>query len=375
MAKFEDSINPQMITLARESRGLTQPELARLLSVNQGWLSRIEAGLRNIQRENLDRLAEVLNYPIEFFTRKEELFGLGMSGLFHRKLQSTSQRNLKRIHALIYIRSLEVTKLLTGVDIADTNKIPYMLIEDYESPSEIARIVRASWHIPLGPINNLTTEIESARGIIITFDFNSKDIDAVAHYPPKCSPLFFANQFSPTDRLRFTLCHELGHIVMHQNSLAISDIEHQANEFAAEFLMPKKEIKHQFADLSIERLMMLKQYWKVSMAALIKRASDLQAITPGKAKQLWITMSKLGYRTIEPIELDIPPEKPTLLKEIIETYKKDMQYSLTELAKLLYLSREETAGIYINPEKQRLEKEKESAIREVNRILRDSQNA
>ena len=65
----------------------------------------------------------------------------------------------------------------------------------------------------------------------------------------------------------------------------------------------------------------------------------------------------------------------TLLKEIIETYKKDMQYSLTELAKLLYLSREETAGIYIDPEKQRLEKEKESAIREVNRILRDSQNA
>ena len=171
-----------------------------------------------------------------------------------------------------------------------------MPIEDYESPSEIARIVRASWHIPLGPINNLTVEIESARGIIIPFDFNSKDIDAVAHFPPKCPPLFFTNQFSPTDRLRFTLCHELGHIIMHQNILDIYNIEHQANEFAAEFLMPKKEIKHQFADLSIEKLMILKQYWKVSMAALIKRASDLQVITPSKSKQLWITMGKLGYR-------------------------------------------------------------------------------
>jgi Zn-dependent peptidase ImmA (M78 family)/DNA-binding XRE family transcriptional regulator len=374
MVKYEDKVNPQMVTLARESRGLTQPELARLLSVNQGWLSRIEAGLRGIQEESLTQLAEVLRYPVDFFKIKEELYGLGISGVFHRKLQSASHRNLKRIHALIYIRSREIKQLLMGVDIADTNKIPNMPIEEYENPSDIAQIVRASWHMPQGPVNNLTSVIESAKGIIIPFDFNTKDIDAVVHHPPESPPLFFINIFSPTDRLRFTLCHELGHLVMHQNTLDIDNIEQQAKEFAAEFLMPQKAIKHQFTDLSIEKLTILKQFWKVSMAALIKRASDLQAITPSKSKQLWVMMGKLGYRIREPVELDIPPENPTLLTEIIETYTKDMDYSVGELSKFLYLTEDETTKIYIDLEQQAIEKEKKSAVREVNRILRDSLN-
>jgi hypothetical protein len=31
-------------------------------------------------------------------------------------------------------------------------------------------------------------------------------------------------------------------------------------------------------------------------------------------------MGKLGYRRREPAELDIPPEEPTLLQEVVDLY-------------------------------------------------------
>jgi len=108
------------------------------------------------------------------------------------------------------------------------------------------------------------------------------------------------------------------------------------------------------------------------MAALIKRASDLEIITPSKNKQLWITMGKLGYRVREPIELDIPPEKPSLLSEIVKTYIQELNYSTKELSKLLCLNQEEIQKVYISSEQRRLEKETKAAINEINRMLRNN---
>ena len=39
------TVNPEMIGLGRESRGLTQGQLAKLLGVSQGKISRFEAGM------------------------------------------------------------------------------------------------------------------------------------------------------------------------------------------------------------------------------------------------------------------------------------------------------------------------------------------
>lgn len=44
-------------------------------------------------------------------------------------------------------------------------------------------------------------------------------------------PLFFVNVTIPADRVRFSLAHEIGHIVMHQ--LPTDDMEREADRFAS----------------------------------------------------------------------------------------------------------------------------------------------
>lgn len=340
-------VQPSMIVLARESRGLTQSDLARRLSVSSALLSRVEGGVRTPSPDLLDRLAAALDYPLEFFEQSDPVIGFGTSELFHRKRQDLSNRKLDAIHAQVNIRRMHMTRLLRNVDLGELN-IPSLDADDFEGRiDDMARSVRAWWHIPRGPIENVTKVIEDARGVIIPFDFATSRIDAISQWPPGLPPLFFTDMSRPADRVRLTLCHELAHMVMHQQA-PNPDMEEQAYRFAAEFLMPEKEIRAQLNELSLAKLASLKSYWRVSMAALLKRASDLGTITARHAKTLWSQIGRAGYRQREPMELDLPPEPPSLFAEIIDVHRKDLSYGVSELAALLKLSEEEARSTYFD---------------------------
>src|SRR6185369_4316254 len=95
-------------------------------------------------------------------------------------------------------------------------------------------------------------------------------------------PVIFTNRAMLGDRLRFTLAYELGHLVMHTSGSANlgESIGHEANLFAAEFLMPEKDILPDFKDkhITLQLLAELKKKWKVSMQSLLYRADSLGLI-------------------------------------------------------------------------------------------------
>src|SRR5439155_22483179 len=70
----ESKPNPEMVSLARESRGLTQIELARKLEVSQGYLSKIESDLLEPSLELVNRLARLLDYPSSFFYLPDRVY-------------------------------------------------------------------------------------------------------------------------------------------------------------------------------------------------------------------------------------------------------------------------------------------------------------
>lgn len=168
----------------------------------------------------------------------------------------------------------------------------------------------------------------------------------MSRWIPGTPPLFFINSNMPMDRVRFTLCHELGHLVMHQ--IPNSEMEKQADEFAAEFLMPASEIKKSLNNLTLEKLSALKQYWKVSMASIIYRAKSLNKITLNQARYLYAQMARLGYKTKEPEWLEPPKEQPNLFYDLIDVHFKELDYSEEELTKLLLINQFEFRDTFRN---------------------------
>ena len=340
------NLDRRLVILARQSRGLTQSELAKQMKVGQGTISKIEAGLSRPTRDELERLANELRYPIHFFTQKRRIVGAGISELYHRKHKVVSARILNKVHACAAIRIMNIEDLIRSYGYSKP-ELPVLPIEDYEdNPEKIARTVRAVVQLPPGPIVNMTRVIEDCGGIIITMDIGTRHIDGFSRRGDNSAAVFFMNQNLRPDRWRWTLAHELGHMVMHTEP-SNKDVEEEANRFAGEFLAPAHELRPQLWELSMPKLAGLKRYWKISIQALLMRAKQLGTIEVWKQRQMFMELSKAGFRLREPEELDPPAEPPQRIQQIILFHKENLGYTDNDLQTALATSIDDIYSMYL----------------------------
>lgn len=324
-------VNAALLTLIREYRGYSQEELARRAGFTQGYVSKVEHEITVPTDDALARLAETLQWPASFFTRTDRVYGFGTACMYHRKRASLSVGTLRSVQAMVNVVRMSLAPLLQEIEINAEVRFPVLDIDEFDGNAEqIAALVRASWQLPIGPVENLTQTLEAAGGIVYRIDFGTRLLDAVSHRVPGMPPLFFVNADAPADRVRNSLAHELGHVIMH--GLPTRDMESEAQRFASEFLMPAETIRGQLFGIDLSRAAQLKPYWRVSMQALILRARDLECITRKRASRLFMQMSSLGYRTVEPV--GIAPEEPVLAQQIMDLHSRVHGYSVEDLVEI-----------------------------------------
>jgi len=345
------SVNPTMITLARESRGLTQTDLARQMQTSQSKVSKIENGLLAADRTDLAKIAHALDYPESFFCMEDRRQGPDSSCTYHRRQKTLGVTGLRKIHAQVDILRIQVARLLRGLDLDVPHGFPRMDVDAFDGDVErIAGLVRKTWGLPAGPIKDLVEAIERAGGLVIMCDFGSSKIDALSQMHADLPALFFVNRGKSADRQRWTLAHEIGHLTMH--AVPTPDLEKEADRFAAEFLLPEREIKMELrAPVTLQSLAELKPRWRVSMQALAKRAMDLEIIPERRAKHLFVQMSKLGWRRQNGEPIILPPEIPSLIREVIEFHQEKNGYTITDLARVAHLTEEEFKRQYVAAER------------------------
>jgi Zn-dependent peptidase ImmA (M78 family) len=323
--------NPEMLILARGAAGLSQADLAREMGWSQGKASKVENGLIELTNEECERLA-FLNYPANFFKSPGLPEGFGSCCTFHRKRMTTPIRAIDQLHDQINIRRIQIARLLKSAKLAPPS-FPRMDVDEFESPSIIARHVRATWKMPRGRIKSLVQAIEAAGGIVVQCDFPTPKIDAVSQLSQSMPPIFFLNRAAPVDRWRRSLAHELGHIVMHAAGPSLN-AEDEAEEFASEFLMPdSEELRRDLQDISIRSAAALKLKWRVSMQSLIMRAYHLGMIKQSRYRSLFVRLSQLGYRKLEPHPLE--GECPIQVRQLIDLHLHELGYSDDDLAKTM----------------------------------------
>lgn len=326
-------INPQMLVLARESRGLSQAELAAAIGASQGKVSKYENGLLDMSDDDLALIADALDYERDFFFQTDPIQGLGTSLLFNRKRKTAPIHVQRRVTAQMNVVRMQIDRLLRGAEVLSENRFEKLDIDAFDGDAEaVAKRTRAAWRLPPGPIRNLTTAIESAGGVVAVCDFGTDRVDAAHVWLDGLPPMFFMNAAVPGDRHRFSLAHEIGHAIMH--NMPSDDVEAEADRFASEFLMPAEEIGPQLIGMSIKRAAQLKMQWKVSMQALIVRAWHLGRITERRYRSLYTQISVHGYRKNEPFP--IPFERPTVIAELLRIHREHHGYSDVDLRRLLF---------------------------------------
>ena len=339
--------NPEMLRLARQRKGFQQTEASKLLGVEQPQLSRMENGILEVKDEFLQKASRVYEVPTSFFSQFDTVFGAPVSvhAMWRRK-SDVSAREMDCVIAELNIRLMHIRRFLEGVGIANTNDLPRLDIDEYGSPERIASLVRAHWKLPSGPIKNLTALVEKA-GVIVTHSrMADASISGVRFSAPGLPSLILLNTDQPSDRMRFTLAHELGHLVMHK--FPTPNMEQEANAFATSLLIPTADIAPYFIGRKIElsTLAALKPEWRVSMAGLLMAANRVGALDEGRNKYLWKLMSIKGYRLREPPELDFPQEVPTVIKSVFDMHTSALGFSRADLAKMLHCQQSDVDEMY-----------------------------
>jgi Zn-dependent peptidase ImmA (M78 family)/transcriptional regulator with XRE-family HTH domain len=345
-----EKFNYHMLNLARDARGLTQAELASRAGIVQGTMSKYETGQAEPPPAAVGQLAAALSYPEPFFFEPGRPYGFPP---YHfRKRKKLGTKPLNKISAEMNIRRLHIQKMIVSYDVKARSPLPELDPDEYRGPNakkfdveDIARSIRESWLLPRGPIPNVTELIENAGGIVIPCDFGTDLLDGMSQRIDGLPVLFFMNTKVPGDRLRYSLAHELGHMILHTLSVKPDDeMEDEADQFAGALLLPPHELRAQLREFNLRHLANMKGYWRVSMAAIAMRAGRLKYISPYQSKMFWMDMSREGYRKREPVE--IPPEQPRILHDMIQFHRGTLGYSVDQMASLLNLTQADYLSMY-----------------------------
>ncbi|NKY87623.1 helix-turn-helix domain-containing protein [Nocardia veterana] len=149
-ASAAEVANPRMLVLARESRSLTQGQLAELMQkladsagrVSQGYVSRAEAGRLGVTGDRLELYAHALGYPVSLLCLTAQEVGAGAGLVHHRKKQAAAAGDLKRIHAMLNLTRIQLKGLTAGVPGRHRSGIPRIEVDNVTTPADAARAVR-----------------------------------------------------------------------------------------------------------------------------------------------------------------------------------------------------------------------------------------
>ena len=255
-------------------------------------------------------LASALGVTVDYLAGDQELT---FEGIEFRRRAISGKREEAQVEAKVLgmlERYLAVEDLLglPSVDWDKPREAPFPVAVNVVEADRGARALRAHWHLGIEPVPNLVQVLED-RGVKVLAT-ELKGIEGLLAHVRRAIghsvPVVVVNSEACRERQRFTIAHELGHLVLSLGRKVAA--ENAANRFAGAFLMPAEtlwaEVGKRRSSIGLGELFRLKPVFGVSVQALTNRCHDLGIFGPSLHKRLFQEFDRRGWHTppyIEPL--------------------------------------------------------------------------
>ena len=306
-------------------------------------------------------LASALDVPVDYLVGEESLV---LQEIEFRKKKIVGRRQEARLEAII-LRQLErylLVEDLLGLSSTDWNPpydAPYRVAEMAETESA-AQGLRSAWGLGLDPIPNMVELLEARSIKVMTMDLGEVDgLTARVHRPWRLATrVVVVNSTHTGERQRFTLAHELAHIVIEVAPQLKA--EDAAQRFAGAFLMPaqslRSEIGRHRTSVSLGELFDLKAVFRVSVQALTHRCRDLGIINNALHQRLFTEFVRRGWRSPPYNEPSITrPERTTRFERLCFRALAESAISAAKAAELVGVPVHELDRMMDEPPEDRVE--------------------
>lgn len=326
--------NGERLRTARIFRNMTISELAEKVDVTKQAISQYENNQSNPKPDTLYQFVWILGFPKEFFM-EEDAYAVSISNTFFRALSTTKNLDLKTQEVKTEMIVRIYNFLGRYLDFPELD-IPEVDMSKFDDLENIAAYVRSCWGLGDYPIENMVSLLEKKGIIVSAFTTENRKIDAFTQIHElgqnKQFCVVLGNDKQSMVRRNFDAAHEQGHILLHSKLERIEEIskeefrqiEDEANNFAAAFLLPKNSF---FLDLkeanNLDSYVKLKKKWKVSIAAMVMRARQLGRINNNQYQYLMKQISIRKWRIGEPFDDVWELQRPVLFKKSIQVLKEN----------------------------------------------------
>lgn len=290
---------------AREALGFSLRELEAAIQgqVSAQAIGKYERDEMMPSSTILLAMAKALHVSPEYLLSEREI---QLAGVDFRKAPHAGAKEERAVEACVLDqveRYLELEELLPGVeqpwDAPDDHAFDIVRIEDAEQAAEA---LRRLWELGVDPIPLMAELLEDKGVKVIALDLpeNVSGSKAFVQRPHHQDvPVIVVNQGHNGERQRFTLAHELAHLVLRFSGLSDAEQEKAADRFAGAFLMAKDMVLRLLGphrtSISLGELAELKKLFKVSVASLVVRCAQLGIISKAVYGRLWAQIKALGW--------------------------------------------------------------------------------
>ncbi len=329
---------------ARLAAGLTLVELGTHVGLSHGAIQKYEKGVLVPSSSALLKIAKACGVRVEYFLRTDDVTLEGAEFRRHANFGKQAQEAIRLKVAEAIEKRVELLACfpvspLLRFSVPDG--LPPRIIDDGDL-EDFAEQVREAWNLGLDPIGDLTDTFEALGILVVAVDVAHSGFSGMTALARTANqrdyPVIAVSSRWPGDRQRFTLAHELGHLLLDGRLDASLDTEQACNHFAGAFLAPRpvvvRLLGHGRRTLEWQELYGLKREFGLSMAAWLYRAKQCGAIDDTTFTALFRQFSARGWRREEPGE-PVPREEPRLFEQLIYRALGEQYVSEAKAAELL----------------------------------------
>ena len=312
----------QRLFRARKAMGLSLRDLAGQVGLSHAAIKKYEDELVTPSSDVLIKLSRALNVQVEYFFRSQSPH---LEDIEYRKRSSLPKKRLEAIEHEVMDqieRRLELEDLFPASPLKKFSPVAGLPknVSDWEQIEEVAELVRTAWQLGYAPIPELIDALETHGIRVFMIDaYADPKFDGLAA-AVHGMPIVVVGSNWPGDRQRFTLAHELGHLMLAGRLAEGLDEELVCNRFAGAFLIPRQSVLQELgacrSDIEMRELALLKDEFGISMGGLLYRARDLGIVSPGWKDQKAREFRRKGWNITEP-GIPYPVEKPHVFEQLV----------------------------------------------------------
>ncbi|SEA55183.1 Zn-dependent peptidase ImmA, M78 family [Chitinophaga terrae (ex Kim and Jung 2007)] len=291
--------------------GFSLQDLAKALDnkLSRQALHRYEKAEVLPDTEKINLLSSALNVSPDYFFRTTQV---ELSDIEYRKLSRLAPKEAAIINERTkeylsrYLELEEIIGLQTEFQhpLAD-----FPPVSSYEHVNKAAEIVRQKWNLGKVPLNNIIELLEEKNIKVVKIEV-SDTFDGLQTFVNGHIPVIAYNlrKADKPDRIRFTLLHELAHLLLKFDNIPHKQKEILCHQFSAAMLLPEDVIKTELGTyrnkLSILELGIIKKQYGISMQAIVMHANACGIVNEHYTKQFFFMMKQMNWKIDEPIEYE-----------------------------------------------------------------------